>query len=208
MCGRYFLDESPELRPFVEEMNRSPLVAKFQNATVITTQGEVRPTNIVPVIASNRSGKRTVFPMRWGFAAQTLLINARAETAADKPLFREAWASHRCIVPASYYFEWEHFTDNSGRKRTGPKYLLQPRNSPITFLCGLYRIEASLPVFVILTRQPSADISFIHDRMPLMVGEELVADWVRPTSNPAELAKTAITDMYYEKVDDEQLRLI
>lgn len=113
MCGRYWLDEDPALRPIVEEMNRSPQVDKFQRTTAITTSGEVRPTDVVPVIASSKAGDKRVFPMQWGFNERTLLINARVETGSTKPTFREAWLSHRCIVPASYYFEWEHFMDNS-----------------------------------------------------------------------------------------------
>ena len=152
MCCRYWADDSPELREIVEEMNRSPLVAKWHRTTGITTFGEVRPANVAPVIASNRAGARAVFPMKWGFTGKTLLMNARAETAASKPMFREAWAAHRCIVPASWYFEWEHLTGSDGRTRTGKKYLIQPRGSAMAWLCGLYRIEEGLPVFVILTR--------------------------------------------------------
>ena len=101
MCGRYFLEESPELRPIIEEMNRSPLMTLFQEAAVIRN-GEVRPTAVVPVIAFSRAGKRTVYPMRWGFAGKNgLLINARVETAAEKPTFRDSWEKHRCVIPAS-----------------------------------------------------------------------------------------------------------
>ena len=101
MCCRYWADESPEIRGIVEEMNRSPLVSKWHKVAEITTYGEVRPTNVVPVIASNKAGKRSVFPMKWGFAGRTLLVNARTETASTKATFKNAWASHRCIVPAS-----------------------------------------------------------------------------------------------------------
>ena len=85
MCTRYWTEESPELRPIVEEMNRSPLVEKFVETGSITMQGEVRPTNVVPVIASNRRGEKAVYPMKWGFSGRTLLVNARSETAATKP---------------------------------------------------------------------------------------------------------------------------
>ena len=95
MCGRYYIEESPELRPIIEAMNHSPLVAKFQKSSAVLSQGEIRPTNVAPVIASSKSGNRAVFPMKWGFTGKTLLINAKTETAAFKPTFREAWASHR-----------------------------------------------------------------------------------------------------------------
>ena len=204
MCCRYWADESPEIREIVEEMNKSPLVDKWQRTTGITTYGEIRPTNVVPVIASNRAGSRAVFPMKWGFSGRTLLMNARTETAPVKPTFKEAWASHRCIIPASWYYEWEHLTGNDGRKRTGAKYLIQPKGSDMTWLCGLYRIENGLPVFVILTREPGDEIRFIHDRMPLIMPGDYVNDWIKPDVKPEELLDAALTNMVYEKVENDR----
>ena len=204
MCCRYWADESPEIREIVEEMNKSPLVDKWQQTTGITTYGEVRPTNVVPVIASNRAGARAVFPMKWGFTGRTLLMNARTETAPVKPTFKEARASHRCIIPASWYYEWEHLTGNDGRKRTGAKYLIQPKGSDMTWLCGLYRIENGLPVFVILTREPGDEIRFIHDRMPLIMPGDYVNDWIKPDVKPEELLDAALTNMVYEKVENDR----
>ena len=199
MCCRYFIRESPELRPLIEAMNRSPLVSLFQERTAVLSEGEIRPTNAAPVIATNRSGDRAVFPMKWGFTGKTLLINARVETAAQKPTFREAWAGHRCIVPASWYFEWEHLTGKDGRKKTGEKYRLHPKGAAITWLCGLYRMEEGLPSFVILTREPSEAIRFIHDRMPLMLPEQRVNDWINPGANPAEIIRAAETEIVFER---------
>lgn len=203
MCCRYWADESPEIREFVEDMNKSPLVEKWQQTTGITTYGEVRPTNVVPVIASNRTGARAVFLMKWGFTGRSLLMNARTETAPVKATFKDAWTSHRCIVPASWYYEWEHLTGNDGRKRTGDKYLIQPKGSTMTWLCGLYRIENGLPVFVILTREPGEEIRFIHDRMPLIMPGSYVNEWIKPGVKPEELLDAAMTEMVYEKVDKE-----
>ena len=200
MCGRYFIEESPELRPIIEAMNRSPLMEKFQKSSAVLSQGEIRPTNVAPVIASSKAGNRAVFPMKWGFTGKTLLINAKTETAAIKPTFREAWACHRCIVPASWYFEWEHMTMNDGKKKTGDKFMLQPKGSPVTWLCGLYRIEEGLPCYVILTREPSEEIRFIHDRMPLMLPDQCIDEWINPAANPAEIIQKAQTDILYERV--------
>ena len=200
MCCRYWADESPEIREIVEEMNKSPLVSKWHATTGITTYGEIRPTNVVPVIASKRSGEKAVFPMKWGFSGRTLLMNARTETAPIKATFRDAWASHRCIVPASWYFEWEHIVGNDGKKHTGDKYLIQPKGSAMTWLCGLYRFEDGLPVFVILTREAGEEIRFIHDRMPLIMPGDYVDEWSRPGAKPEELVETAMTEMVYEKV--------
>lgn len=199
MCCRYWMEESPELRPVVEEMNRSPLVRRWQKTTGIITSGEVRPTDVVPVIAPNKNGIRTVYPMKWGFSGRSLLMNARSETAAVKPMFKDAWRRNRCIVPASWYFEWEHLRGNDGKMHTGDKYMIQPKDAAMTWLCGLYRIEEGLPVFVVLTREPGEEIQFIHDRMPLIMPEHLVNEWIRPDAKPEELLPGALTEMIFEK---------
>ena len=199
MCTRYWTEESPELRPIVEEMNRSPLVRKWHQICVVKDYGEMRPTDVVPVIAPNRSGSRAVFPMKWGYRVKTLLMNARSETAAEKPTFKEDWLKHRCIVPASWFCEWEHRLGSDGKKHTGDKYMIQPRGTAATWLCGLYRIEEGLPYFVILTREPGEEIRFIHDRMPLIMPEQLVNEWIRPDVKPEELLPYALTDMIFEK---------
>jgi len=179
-------------------MNRSPLVRRWHEKTEIKTCGEIRPADVVPVIAPNRSGERAVFPMKWGFSGKTLLMNARSETAGSKPTFKESWERRRCIVPASWYIEWEHLHGSDGKTRTGDKYMLQPKNSAMTWLCGLYRIEEGLPVFVILTREPGERIRFLHDRMPLILPEEYIDDWIRPDSRPEDLLGKALTDMIFE----------
>ncbi len=223
MCTRYWMGDTREIREIAEEMERSPLIDKWNarnqikaagenrlNKTsgenlpanpAIKTKGEVRPTDIAPVIAPNRSGIRTVFPMKWGYTGRSLLVNARAETAAEKPTFREDWARHRCIVPASEYFEWEHRIGADGKKRTGDKYIIRPKQAKLTFLCGLYRIEEGLPVFVILTREPGEEIRFIHDRMPLILPEDLVNEWLRPDARPEELLPYALTEMEFQKAE-------
>ena len=201
MCCRYYMELSPELRPIVEQMNRSPLARKFLETTAVLSSGEIRPTNVAPAIASNRNGERAVFPMKWGFTVpgKPLLINARAETAGEKPTFREAWKAHRCIIPASWYYEWEHQVRNDGKKETGDKYLIQPRGSAVAWMCGLYRIEEGLPAFVVLTREADESVRFIHDRMPLMLPEERIGDWIRPDGDAAKIAALAQTDMIFEK---------
>ena len=199
MCARYFLEESPELRPYVEKMNRSPLLSLFSGAEVITS-GEVRPGNVSPVLARNRKGESSIFPMQWGFSGKTLLINARSESAALKPTFAESWACRRCAVPASWYFEWEHLEDGRGRKRTGDKYLLRSDDSDEIWLCGLYRMEMGLPHYVILTRQAGESIRFIHERMPLILPRETAMDWIRPDRKPEEVIAAALTDPVFQMV--------
>ena len=199
MCCRYYIEETDEMQTIVSDMMRSSLVRKWNELFPVKTYGEMSPTDIVPVIASNRSRQRAVFPMKWGFTGKTLLMNARVETVAVKPTFRDAWKSHRCIVPASYYFEWEHLIGNNGKTKTGDKYAIQPQGSCMTWLCGLYRFENDMPFFVILTREPGEQIRFIHDRMPLILPEHMVNSWIDPDADPEELVKEAVTDVIAEK---------
>ena len=178
------------------------LADKFIRAgNAILTSGEIRPTNVVPVIATDRRGKRASFPMKWGFQipGRSLIVNARTETAAQKPTFKEAWERHRCIIPASWYYEWEHLVGNTGQKKTGDKYMIQPLGSSMTWLAGLYRIEDNLPVFSVLTKEPTKGLALIHDRMPLILPKDLIDAWINPQSRPEDLLRYALSEMVMEK---------
>ena len=195
------MESSPELRPFVEAANRSPLLFKMLEKTAkpMKTEGEIRPADLVPVLATSRAGKPAVFPMLWGFQGkQSLLINARAETAAEKPAFRDSWQSHRCAVPASWYYEWEHLSSPDGKTRTGRKYLIQPEGSTLSWLAGLYRLEDGLPRFTVLTQEPSPEIRAIHDRMPVLFPREVISAWIRPDQDPAPLLARSLRTMILE----------
>ena len=200
MCARYYIEEDDRTAPLIEEMNRSPLMSAVPAGQRVVTEGEVSPGCVAPVMAMNRTGRVRVFPMQWGFPGKSLMINARVETAAEKPTFREAWKAHRCIVPASWYYEWEHRTRTDGKTETGDKYMIQPEGSAAAWMCGLYRIENGLPVFVILTQEAEEPIRFIHDRMPMMLPEERIEEWIRPDCDAAEIAAFAQKNMMFEKV--------
>ena len=208
MCTRYYMEMSPELRPIVEKARASSLTPRMTDTLgkALKTEGEIRPTDMVPVIAPDRSGGRSVFPMIWGYSIPGLarpVVNTRVETAAQKSVWKEGWNSHRCIIPASYYFEWEHCPTPSGQMKTGTKYAIQPRGASMTWLAGIYRIEEyrglKYPVFAVLTRDACEDLRKIHDRMPVILPEELVDSWIHPDSSPEELAGQALSDMICEK---------
>ena len=213
MCTRYYVELSPELRPIIEQARNSSLAAKMVHdlGRPVITQGEVKPTDIAPVIASNSKGLRSAFPMIFGFRQSDRdntkrsqpLLNARVETADTKPTFKECWQRRRCIVPASWYFEWEHLIRPDGTKKAGDKYAIQPAGATVTWLAGLYRIENGYPFFVILTRSPVGELSKIHDRMPLILPENVIADWINPSS-PAdtvrEISAGSLSEMVMEKV--------
>lgn len=173
----------------------------------LTMCGEMRPTDVIAVLAPNKNGKIAVFPMLWGFsheATDTPIVNCRLETASQKEMWKDSWFRRRCVIPCSWYFEWEHFRSLDGKKKmVGSKYLIQPKDSHTTMLAGLYRIEerngVNCPVFSVLTQDAVGELMGIHDRMPVILQREDVSAWIRPDGNPGEISQRALTEMCWEK---------
>ena len=193
MCYRYYIDPNSEVEPYIRAAERSPLKERLERelSKPMLTSGEVRPTDLVPVIAPDKSRIPTVFPMVWGFHlpdSKVPIINARVETAHEKATFSDSWENRRCVIPVSYYFEWEHLTTASGKKKTGEKFRIQPEVSSIVFFAGLYRVEVikgvKVPVFTILTTEAAEEIRFIHDRMPVMLLQEETSGWITSDIKP------------------------
>ena len=206
MCTRFFADI--EISPFIEKARHSPIATQMiiNLSRPINMTGEIQPTDIAAVIARSKSGKRAVFPMQWGFSVNGLsspVVNARLESAAEKPTFRDSWQNRRCIIPASWYFEWQHYKTPDGRVKTGKKYAIQPHNADMTYLAGLYRYEEKsgfrYPVFVVLTRSPIGRVQEIHDRMPLILPESAIDEWISPDGKVSSIVDKAITDLVVEE---------
>ena len=198
----------PELRPYIEAARRMSIAEQImrQLARPAAMTGEIRPTDMAAVIAPNKHGERSVFPMLWCFYEESLhkpIVNCRVETAKVKPLWSNSWKQRRCVIPASYYFEWHHYTDSKGKVRTGDKYAIQPCGSEVTYLARLYRIEElrnlKYPVFAVLTRAPTDELRRIHDRMPLILPENAIDEWISPNKEPNKVVDVAVTDVVIEK---------
>lgn len=186
MCGRYYIaddDSSLELQSIIAEI-------QHRNPAVMMKTGEIRPTDIAPVIANNSGLAPTPFVMKWGYTLPNgqLLFNSRSETASTKPIFRDGMAQRRCLIPASNYFEWE----KRGVQKV--KYAIRPSGSPALFMAGIYRIESGKPVFSILTRSPADSIAFIHDRMPVILPSEAKADWLNIRNRAEDVLRAAVMD--------------
>ena len=209
MCCRYYIEhDDPDILHILERVNRSPLIPRFQETgDSFVSDGEIWPTAVVPAIATGRSGQVGFFPMKWGYTLPGArpLFNARAETAGVKPTFREGWAAHRCVLPASWYYEWQHEPMPNGKSRVTDKYAIRRSDGHMAWLCGLYRLENNLPHFVILTREPSDAVRRIHDRMPLILPREAIGEWVNPRCAPESLLPRAVTSLIAEKADKEKL---
>jgi len=185
MCGRYYIDtDDPEMRAIADGVGRYGNVAA----------GEVFPTNVAPVV----SPKGTLAAMRWGFTfpgGKSPVINARSETAREKPMFRRPMVSGRCLIPASWYYEWEK------QRSKKVKYAVKPPGEHNIFMAGLSAEDRDTgqECFVILTRPAWEGIAFIHDRMPVILPRAIHDEWLFG-SDPYGTMSRALDMMEYSAV--------
>ena len=177
MCSRYKLreieDDEEALEEIIALLQRRP-AAQTEG---LKTSGEIAPTDVAPVIARSRRGETSAFAMRWGYRTPAgLVINARSETAQEKPLFADGMLRRRCLIPASCYFEWER------RGREKVRYAIRPQEAGLVYMAGLYRpMDArGAAEFVVLTRDAAEEIAFIHPRMPVMLTGDARERWLDP----------------------------
>lgn len=187
MCGRYSITTAPEaLRRLFKFAGPTPNLPSRYN---------VAPTQDAPVVRLNkaRDGRELVM-LRWGLVPYWAkdpksgyrMINARAETVASKPAFREAFARRRCLVPADGFFEWKKL---GARKQ--PYYITQKSGEPFAF-AGLWEYWRSpegepLQTFTIIVGEPNEAVAPIHERMPVILDENGVDRWLDPSAEPEEL---------------------
>lgn len=191
MCGRFYIpdeDSNEELQRIINHLNRV-------KGTSVKT-GEVCPTDVAAVIANSKAMKPMPFAMKWGYTMDNRapIINARSESAAEKPLFRDGMQQRRCLIPAAHYFEWERM----GKQKI--KNAIKPIGSEAMYMAGIYRINNGAAEFTILTREPGACIRHIHDRMPVILPRDILADWLNMRYDAIDVLKSALTEMHYGAV--------
>jgi putative SOS response-associated peptidase YedK len=192
MCGRYTITDPDQAQAAVAEILDDPtpipdLPPRFNAA----------PTQSLPIVANRTT--RALELARWGLvpswakdlAIGNKMINARSESLAEKPAFREALARRRCLVPADGFFEWQ-----KAGKQKQPYFIHQEARRPFAF-AGLWDRwkqpdDTWLISFTIVTCRPNEVVAALHDRMPVVVAP---ADWERWLSRdpmPAE----ALADIF------------
>jgi len=150
----------------------------------------VCPTNPVHVVSAGVSG-RVLAPMRWGFVPHwykapndgPLLINARAETIADKPAFRAACRERRCLIVASGFYEWTKSPDGARL----PWYIHAADQSPLA-LAAVWQVwgkEDPIRTCAIVTAAANTAVSSIHHRMPVVLAQKDWPLWLGETGKGA-----------------------
>ena len=164
MCGRYYVDE--ETANEIEHIVRS-----VDSGTMRNLSGDIHPSESA-VVLTGRTLSLTSELMNWGFPGyqkKGLLINARAETALEKRMFRESILHRRCVIPARHFYEWDQEKNQVTFFR---------EESPVIFMAGFYNCFQGQDRFIILTTAANAFVERVHDRIPLILEKQELEEWV------------------------------
>lgn len=192
MCGRYYVDDETarEIEKLVRDLDR-----KLQ----IERTGDVFPAQNATII-KGQEHHLAAEQMRWGFPGfekGKLLINARAETALERPTFRESVQDRRCIIPARGFYEWN---------KSKEKFTFERKETPVLFMAGCYNRYEGQERFVILTTDANSSVAPVHNRMPLILEPEELGDWVLDDqATESLLHKTSV--LLEQRAEYEQMRL-
>jgi len=192
MCGRFTLTVDPD-----ELLEAFPFVTLPAEGS-LTPRYNIAPTQPVAVVANN--GQNRIEFFKWGLIPSwskdpTIggrLINARAETLAEKPSFRSAFKKRRCLILADGFYEWRKNPD--GKTKT-PMYIHLKGHTPFAF-AGLWESwrspeEKTILSCAIITTTPNALMEKIHDRMPVILKPNAYEAWL----DPAEASPFALLDV-------------
>ena len=164
MCGRcqFTAEQCAEIRQIVDAIQRKYGAEQWM-------PGEICPTAKAPVLVQEGAGAAPAL-MKWGYQLPgTLVINARAETAPEKPLFRRSLAAHRCLIPATAFYEWD-----AGKR----KYQFTLPEEPVFYMAGLFDRRDGEDCYCVLTTAANDSMKPVHNRMPLVVPKRQISAWL------------------------------
>jgi len=190
MCGRYALHAHPQVIALQFGLSKAPEFAARYN---------IAPTSDVLIVRAAKD-VREAARVRWGLvprwakdpAIGARLNNARAETVAQKPSFRDAYRKRRCLIPASGFYEWraEH-----GRKQP---YYVTPAQGELFAFAGLWEAWNELQTCTVITTEANDAMRPIHDRMPVILDPASYQPWLE--GNEGLLAPCAASSIEVRRV--------
>ena len=197
MCGRYQFsaDEYKEIRRIVRDAQRR----SEGNELNFPMAGDICPSQMAPVLVSR--GEKIVGEFQqWGlpgFRGRQQIINARAETVTEKPMFRRSIAFQRCVIPATGFYEWD------ADKR---RYLFRMPARTELYMAALYGVFGGEARYCILTTQANASVAPVHHRMPLVLRAQEVRPWLEDEQTARRLLHETPPELERRETDG-QLRL-
>jgi putative SOS response-associated peptidase YedK len=182
VCGRFNLTAPGEEIAEAFELDEAPSLRPRYN---------IAPSQPIAVVGFQpRTGRRGLAELTWGLAprgakpGERRLINARSESAAVRPAFREAFRSRRCLVPATGFYEWE----TRAGERPRP-WLFRLAGGEVFAFAGLWEPpleKGGRATCAILTTDPNRLAEKVHDRMPVILPREAYSRWLDPAADPEE----------------------
>jgi putative SOS response-associated peptidase YedK len=190
MCGRFTLT--------TDQKKLAESFAEFEAPAELSPRYNIAPSQPVAVVANNSQNKIEFF--QWGLVPSwakdpgigNRLINARSETLAEKPSFKNAYKRRRCLVLADGFYEWRK--DPAGKTKT-PMYIQLTSGQPFAF-AGLWESwhgadGSNILSCTIITTAPNEFMAEIHNRMPVILPPNTCAQWL----DPAERAPDQLNDL-------------
>ncbi|WP_354637924.1 SOS response-associated peptidase [Kitasatospora camelliae] len=206
MCGRFVSTTGPQ------DLVNLFGVTQWDPAETLAPDYNVAPTKDVYAVLERPAKdteviQRQLRVLRWGLVPSwakdpsvgSRMINARVETVHEKPAFRRAFASRRCLLPADGFFEWTPLPVAEGEKPRKQPYFIAPADGTLMAMAGLYEFwrdrtrpdgdpAAWLTTVTIITTEARDAAGRIHDRMPLAIDPADADAWLDPTrTDPDEL---------------------
>ena len=187
MCGRYALHSNPEVVALMFGLSEIPAYAPRYN---------IAPTSQVLIIRKSEGAM-----VRWGLVPRwakdpsmgARMNNARAETVAEKPSFREAYRKRRCLIPANGFYEW---TLENSRKQP---YYIYPSGGALFAFAGLWEAwhgpAGPLETCAIITTDSNHKMSAVHERMPVIVSPREYSTWLAGGEIPLRACPDTVIDI-------------
>jgi len=178
MCGRFAL--AVDLKTLIEAFGITSAPDE------LTPRFNIAPSQQVVGIRQATDGARSLNFFRWGLiphwakdpAIGYKMINARAETAAEKPSFRSLFRTRRCLIPASAFFEWQR----EGKEKI-PFCIRNKNGKPLAF-AGLWErwqgAKGPIETCAILTTEANEAMAKLHNRMPVILADQTIEPWLNP----------------------------
>jgi len=185
MCGRYTLNK------------KADDIAKRYNVSKVPKEMRpnynTAPMQVMPVITEDENGKHQVELMHWGITRKLFLngkvvekdiINTRADKAFGG-FWKKTVVNHRCLIPATSFFEWKDLKEGK------TPFLIHPKKLDLYSFAGIWSTWKNkdghdIKVYSIMTTEPNKEMKAIHTRMPVILHPEDEASWIEPSNDKPE----------------------
>ncbi len=182
MCGVFYVDD--------ETMREIQKIAGKTDKNVAAA-GDIYPSRPALILRANHQEMVSAV-LKWGYEAygkKTLIFNARSETVRERPMFRRDFEERRCLIPANKFYEWKKINTKQKEKY---EFFTPDR---ILYLAGIYHKDPLGDRFTILTRAAEGCMEEVHHRMPLILNEREIENWLFSKKEAAELLESHFMEL-------------